>query len=627
MNLLPMIKFFNLKSLFLTLPLSLIIFSTQAQPGKPANAKPMAKGKPAAEKPMTSPKETQRKWSVYFDVNQSKIKSNDYKVLDSVIHVLKTQTNVRRIQINGYADTTGGAEANMILSDNRTDTVAGYILSHDLMSYKNKTTTASLGEKVTGKETDLNEMRRVDIVLYMARPDRDTLIKVGCASAFVKANTFDGFNNDEVTFKIEYVKSIEEAKKYNLSFKDNDGNNLVTSGAVRITAMYRGKPVKATKPVVVTMPKANAKTGYSLYKGTEDKSKNITWKKTDNMVTEIPKSSGTAAEDDCGAKQSTSITDFNVWFCAGMKLDCHCSADPFGGIEAPTQDEALARFGPDQSIVLLNDACFKKIGADKAYVQVADNLFPGEFLNFCNSFLLPGVGDVPEIPKFDREIVKFIDFNVSQKNDSADLIMVKKTKILIMIPKSKYPAHTGKQYAMLPADTKKDNFLTWTNKIVFNDACQGLVNCDYWVFEVPFSGFYTLLELTPNEDNNPKKKKNTAEGEEGGPAPKYLTIKTKKFNNVHVIYGLKENDKTETATFVKNKGKHSYNMPAITKKEKKEYREHVFMAYVIKDGKRYAWIGKGKQLKTGFLSGKWKTPKLVYVPDEEWENFVRKACE
>lgn len=621
-------KFSKLKSLFLTLPLFLLIIDARAQPVRPAHAKPQLKGKPASEKPMTSPKETQRKWSVYFDVNQSRIKSSDYKVLDSVVHMLKTQTNIRRIQINGYADTTGGAEANMILSDSRTDTVAGYILSHDLMSYKNKTTTASLGEKVTGKETDLNQMRRVDIVLYMARPDRDTLIRNGCVTALVKANTFDGFNNDEVTFKIEYVKSLEEARKYNLSFKDNEGNNFITSGAVRVTAMYRGKPVKATKPIVVTMPKANSRTGYSLYKGTEDKSKNVAWKKTDNMVTEIPKASSATAEDDCGAKQSAPLTDLNVWFCAGMKLDCHCSPDPFGGVEAPVQDNALARFGPDQSIVLLSDACFKKIGADKAYVQIADNLFPGEFLNFCNSFLLPGVGDVPEIPKFDREIVKFIDFNVSQKNDSADMIMVKKTKILIMIPKSKYPAHTGKQYAILPADTRKDNFSEWTTKIVLNDACQGIVNCDYWVFEAPFSGFYTLLELTPNADNNPKRRKGKAdESEESGPAPKYVSIKTKKFNNVQVIYGLKQNDKTETATFVKNKGKNSYNMPAITKKERKEYKDHVFMAYVIREGKRYAWIGKGSQLKKGFLSGKWKTPKLVYVPDEEWENFVRKACE
>jgi hypothetical protein len=32
-------------------------------------------------------------------------------------------------------------------------------------------------------------------------------------------------------------------------------------------------------------------------------------------------------------------------------------------------------------------------------------------------------------------------------------------------------------------------------------------------------------------------------------------------------------------------------------------------------------------MKKGLFSGNWKTPKLVYVPDEEWEAFVRKACE
>ena len=43
----------------------------------------------------------QQKFSVYFDVNQSKIKTNDYLVLDSVVKVLSKGVNLRRIQING----------------------------------------------------------------------------------------------------------------------------------------------------------------------------------------------------------------------------------------------------------------------------------------------------------------------------------------------------------------------------------------------------------------------------------------------------------------------------------------------------------------------------------------------
>jgi hypothetical protein len=51
------------------------------------------------------------------------------------------------------------------------------------------------------------------------------------------------------------------------------------------------------------------------------------------------------------------------------------------------------------------------------------------------------------------------------------------------------------------------------------------------------------------------------------------------------------------------------------------------MAYKLVGGKRYAWIGKGSELKSNLFTGNWKTPKLQYVPDEEWENFCKKYCE
>jgi hypothetical protein len=192
-----------------------------------------------------------------------------------------------------------------------------------------------------------------------------------------------------------------------------------------------------------------------------------------------------------------------------------------------------------------------------------------------------------------------------------------------MIPKSQLPAHAGKKYAILPAETKKDNFLKWTVKPVFADSCRGLVNCEYVVFEVPFSGFYTLLELTPS--NTAKDKTSGDKSDEA--KPKYVKIKVKKFNGATVLYGSRDENNVTDAKFIKNKGKHSILEPAITKKERKNYKEHIFMAYIVKEGKRYAWIGKGSELKKGFFSGNWKTPKLVYVPDDQWESFVTQACQ
>jgi hypothetical protein len=598
----------------------LICLSTQVVFSQTTNKKNDGKAAPQPAAPITA------KYSLYFDVGKDKIKPEGYKTLDSLVALLQTNPNVRRIQVNGYADTTGGAEANMELSNRRTDTVSNYITGKGLMKFKVKFASAFFGEMATGKETDLSEMRRVDVVLYMARPDRDTIIKSGCASVKIKANTFENYNNDELVFSIIYVDNAEDMKKYNLSNLDNEGNKLLSGGMFKVTATFKGKPIKGILPVDIELPMANHATDYNLYTGVEEKNKPVTWKLTDKKISDN-RNTFTSGDKPCYTSSVSNI-NLNIWHNADKKFSCgYCNADPFGGLETPDKTDPYANFGKDKSIVILNDGCFKKLDATKTYFKVEDDLYPETFLNFCNAFLLPGVDNIPEIPKYERELVKFIDFNVTTaKNDTADMIMVKKTKVLIMVPKSKFPAHDGKQYAILPADTKKDNFEDWTTKIVLNDACQGLANCDYWVFEAPFTGFYALLEVTPT-DKKGSKGNDMADGDGGAAPAKNVTVKSKKFNNVLLVYGAKESNTARSAKFVKNKGKNSINEPDITKKEKKQHANDVFMAYVVKGGKRYAWIGKGSQLKTNIFTGNWKTPKLQYVPDEEWENFVKKACE
>lgn len=589
------------------------ILSAQKPVAKKPNVKPAAGATPIMEK-----------YSVYFDVGQSKIKPEGYKTIDSIVALLQTNPNVRRIQVNGYADTTGGAEANMVLSNLRTDTVSNYIVGKGLMKFKVKFASAFFGEKVTEKEADLDQMRRVDVVLYMARPDRDTVISLGCASAKIKANTFENYNNDELEFKIIFVDNIEDMKKYNLSDLDNEGNRLISGGMYKVVATFRGKPVSGVLPIDLQVPVANNSTGYSLYEGVEEKGKPVTWKKTEQALSD-ERLKYNLDEMECKTIFVKGLL-FNKWYNTDKRLDCkYCSLDPFGGLEKPENDDPYAYDGKDNSIVILNDGCYKKLDAKKQYFQLVDDLYPETFLDFCTSLMYPGIGDIPPIKNFETELLKFIDFNVSMKNDSAELIMVKKNKVTILIPKNKFPAHAGKQYAILPADTKKDNFWNWTNKLVMSKDCEGLVNCDYWVFEVPFSGFYSLLEVTPI-DRKSKAKDSDLTVEETEPI-KYVKVKSKKFNNVMLFYGSKSENKVSTARFVKNKGKHSINEPQITKKERKEYKDHIFLAYVIVDGKRYAWIGKGSELKWNFITGKWKTPKLQYIPDEDWEEFIKKACE
>ena len=571
--------------------------------------------------------QTSKKYSVYFDVNQSTIKPNDYKTLDSVVALIKKQPIIKRIQISGYADTTGNAEANQLLSDNRTDTVAGYILSKGLMSYKKLITSASLGDNITDKTLSLEEQRRVDIVLYFPKPDRDTIIRLGCISAFIKANTFENFNNNELTFKLEYINNSEDLKKNKIQMIDQDGQKLLSNGLVKLVAMYKSKPVKNIKPITIEMPIINQLNNYVVYKSVLDKTKTMSFKASQDKVSYIGSKAGQDGEP-C-LLQSFQLTDCNTIMCAGMKEpNCYCAADAFGGLLSPEANNELLKLGASKGGFLLNDGCFKKIDPTKAQVEVLDLLKPEEYLNFCNSFLYPGVGDVPQIAKYTREVLRFIDINLPQQAADIDQVMIKKNSVLLMIPKNQIKFQKDKKYAIINAETRQDNYLVWNKKAIFSDSCKGLINCDYLTFEVPFTGFYTLVELTPLSKNKGKAKtEEEGEEEEVVSDSKKLKIKVKKFNNATVVFGDKGNNSAANAQFIENKGKHSILEPNIAKSEKNNYKSHLFLCYVLKDGKRYAWIGNGSEMKKSLFSGNWKSPKLQYVPDEEWDNFVKKHCE
>ena len=81
----------------------LICLSTQLSFSQTTNKKNDGKAAPQAAAPIT------QKYSLYFDVGKDKIKPEGYRSLDSLVALLQTNPNVRRIQVNGYADTTGGA--------------------------------------------------------------------------------------------------------------------------------------------------------------------------------------------------------------------------------------------------------------------------------------------------------------------------------------------------------------------------------------------------------------------------------------------------------------------------------------------------------------------------------------
>lgn len=568
-----------------------------------------------------------RKFSVYFDVNQSKIKPNDYKTLDSVVNLIKKQPIIRRIQVSGYSDSTGNTEANQLLSDNRTDTVSNYILQRGLLSYKKLITTASLGESASNEKLTLEEQRRVDIILYFPKPDRDTIITLGCLKAYIKANSFEGFNNNELQFKLEKIESADDIKKNKITFKDIQDKDIISNGIFKLTATFKNKPQSCIQPIEIEMPIINNAKGYSIYTPIYDKSKTITWKKTDDKITDIV-STIALNEQECKVKRFR-INNTNTILCAGIeKPACYCSTDAFGGNLSPETDNQYLKLGADKGGFLLNDGCFKKTDFNSVEFKIDDNITVESFTNFCNGFLYPGVFEIPTVPNYESVVLRYVNIDLPNKKEGIDELMVKKNKVLLMIPKSQIEMKEGKKYAAMAANTKNDNFLSWDKKVFYLDECKGLINCDYYIFEVPFTGFYTILELTPYKPSKTENKDpfcKTHNDNDGKPQ-KHLRIKVKKFNNAQIVWGSSDNSTTEQAGFVKNKGSHSILQPDILKSEKNNYKNHVFLCYVIKEGKRYAWIGKGSEMKKSIFSGNWKAPKLNYIPDEEWEEFIKKHC-
>lgn len=79
-----------------------------------------------------------------FNSSNSDIRSNFYEVLDSVSKVLK-EYDKTDVFISGHTDSTGKNSYNMVLSENRADSVAKYLKSRGVL--ESRITTKGMGSK------------------------------------------------------------------------------------------------------------------------------------------------------------------------------------------------------------------------------------------------------------------------------------------------------------------------------------------------------------------------------------------------------------------------------------------------------------------------------------------------
>jgi len=66
-------------------------------------------------------------YGINFDIGKSTVKPESFPVIDQVVSYLKDHPNVR-IEIEGHTDNTGNADANMVLSGKRAESIKAEIV-------------------------------------------------------------------------------------------------------------------------------------------------------------------------------------------------------------------------------------------------------------------------------------------------------------------------------------------------------------------------------------------------------------------------------------------------------------------------------------------------------------------
>jgi outer membrane protein OmpA-like peptidoglycan-associated protein len=92
---------------------------------------------------------------IEFDVNRATIRNTEQsqRVLSQLLMVLKARTNITKLRIEGHTDSTGGHAYNRKLSQARAESVATWLVEHQID--RARLTTAGLGDTkpVAGNET------------------------------------------------------------------------------------------------------------------------------------------------------------------------------------------------------------------------------------------------------------------------------------------------------------------------------------------------------------------------------------------------------------------------------------------------------------------------------------------
>jgi outer membrane protein OmpA-like peptidoglycan-associated protein len=69
---------------------------------------------------------------VYFETGKAEIKPESFNLLDQVALILRSNPDIKKVEIAGHTDDVGADEKNMVLSQERADSVRLYLMEREI---------------------------------------------------------------------------------------------------------------------------------------------------------------------------------------------------------------------------------------------------------------------------------------------------------------------------------------------------------------------------------------------------------------------------------------------------------------------------------------------------------------
>lgn len=416
---------------------------------------------------------------VFFKLDRANLLDESKDAITAAFE--KNKERILKVRVAGHTCDLGSDNYNMGLSEKRANSAFEYVKTlGDL--YQEKTELFFYGEKEQ-KYDDREQNRRVHVLFYLEDDDRDTLIKKGCAEAFIEKGTYKPTKTKKSSFELKYFDNVQALRSNNISINDTEGRKLYFNSIVFFKASFEGAELAAKKAVKIKLPLVNDhKDGYTLYEG-EDQGGKIVWKNTGKP---------------CQLAEAANCKTYDFdWmssgFCAcAVKRECEedCNPDPFTGVDRPDLTAANVRYSAEKTTFEFEEGTYANLDG----VTVIDDNNKEEDLDVCEQFEY-GITTDDWFPNRHNMADKK---NIIIKSEAAP---AGKTSRLYIPKKSVSDLNNP---IILVGDRHAKGYAKYADNVIQPTACLGPVNCEYIVYDVPSTGVYKVGEWDKDK-TKPKK--------------------------------------------------------------------------------------------------------------------------